>query len=329
MDEASSRFLDQIALERLLGEKLMRVTHKPGVEAGELEELVLHRLAASPPPAAVRHGDVLRMKSLRCEGSQYVPAEDWYCVYEHPVPNPKGAILLIHGLYEDNRAIYGFLIAELNRLSYSVYLTTLPYHYERTPRDSAFSGEYFFSADLARTKEAFCQASMELQQCHAWLQSLSNVPLHVVGFSMGGTVALASAAMTRSFRSLTIINPAARLWDVVWSSPLCKSIKRDLLDAGYDEQAVRRVVASFDPYLVTSPSMDSARIQMIYAQYDQITLEWQYEALISQWRLPNVHRYKAGHLNTLRVPRLAEDIVGFSDRLDSLSNLASSGAYVT
>jgi len=315
MDEASSRFVDQIALERLLGEKLQRVKHLPTADLRELEEAPFAKLVWSEEPPDVRPGIAPGSLLLRSDCPAQSKDEDWYSVFQYEVPNPKGSILLIHGLYEDNRAIYGFLISELNRLSYSVHLTTLPFHYERTPSECEFSGEYFFSANLARTKAAFCQACVELHQCHTWLSSRSAVPVFVVGFSMGGTVALTVAALANSLRGLTVINPAARLGDVIWTSPLCKSIKRDLSDAGYSEDAVRRAIASFDPYLLVEPLTDRNRIQMIYALYDQITLEWQYESLISQWRIPNVHRYKAGHLNTLRVPRLAEDIVGFCERV--------------
>jgi len=322
MDEASSRFVDQIALDRLLGEKLMRVAHRPSVELGKLEQVPYSELAWSDQPPRVRPSNVDQVQLLRSESTT---PEQWYSVCEYVVPNPKGSILLIHGLFEDNRAIYGFLISELNRQSYSVYLTTLPFHYERTPSDSSFSGEYFFSADLARTKAAFCQACLELHECHAWLRSCSPVPVFVVGFSMGGTVALTVAALTRSFRGLTIINPAARLGDVIWTSPLCESIRRDLADAGHGDEAVRRVMASYDPFLLEERLTDQSRIQMIYALYDQITLSWQYESLIERLGLSQVHRYKAGHLNTLRVPRLAEDIVAFFERIERASSSLGGG----
>jgi pimeloyl-ACP methyl ester carboxylesterase len=230
-------------------------------------------------------------------------------------PNPKGTVLLVHGLFEDNRNIYGYLIGELNKHGYSVHFTTLPYHYERTPPSSAFSGEYFFSADLGRTKGAFCRACAEVYHAYQWLAASSSGPTFVVGFSMGAAVSLAVAALSHVFRGLFVINPAASLTDVMWTSPLCQTLKRDLIDAGHRQRDIEEVLASFDPCFFTHPAMDLARIQMSYALYDQVTSVDQYETLVKRWNLSNVRSYKAGHLNTLRVPRLAEDIATFFNGL--------------
>lgn len=315
MDEASSRFVDKIALERLVHGKLALVRHRPTASMSDLEKLTLRDLVRFDAQTEVSCGRGPETTLLRSKADDLDPLQDWCPLVHYHAPNPKGTLLLVHGLFEDNRNIYGYLIGELNKHGYSVYLTTLPYHYERTPQSSAFSGEYFFSADLGRTKAAFCRACAEVHQAYQWLTASSSGPTFVVGFSMGAAVSLAVAALSHAFRGLFVINPAASLTDVMWTSPLCQTLKRDLIDAGYHQSDIERVLASFDPCLLTHPAMDLARIQMSYALYDQVTSIDQYEALIKRWNLSNVRSYKAGHLNTLRVPRLAEDIATFFNGL--------------
>jgi hypothetical protein len=87
------------------------------------------------------------------------------------------------------------------------------------------------------------------------------------------------------------------------------------MQAGWGETELDQFVATFDPFHARSIALARQRILLIYALYDQITLDEQYQALASRWALSEVLRYKAGHLNTLRVPRLAEDLVRFFDHL--------------
>ncbi|HMA93579.1 MAG TPA: hypothetical protein VKP30_12880 [Polyangiaceae bacterium] len=321
MDEASSRFVDQLVLGRLLGEKLSKVRHRPQQAMGELLVDAYGELEQAPAPPEVAVDPQTEGFSIRSPLNSPYQENAWYRVIAYPTKNARGAILLVHGLYEENRDIYAFLVSELHRFGYSVYLTTLPYHYERKPRSSLFSGEYFFSADLGRTRSALVQAGVEVRQCYLWLQNLTGLTTFVVGFSMGATVTLSVAAKTNILRGLCLINPAAGLSEVIWTSPLCQTIRRDLFESGHDEAEVLRVLSSFDPCLLRPIATPQARIQLIYADYDLITLPRQYAALAQSWQLRNVLTCKAGHLNTLRVPRLAEDIAKFFRRLEQPQSL--------
>lgn len=318
MDEASSRFVDQLALDKLVNEKLARVRHRPPSNLEELLDVPFSGFRQSPPIRVVCEG---------CDRNVTIIQSAVDCVYSenrrfrlvvYSAKKPKGIILLIHGLFEDNRSIYKFMIDELVRLGYSVYLTTLPFHYERRPQVSQFSGEFFFSADLGRTKRAFRQSTLEVQQCHAWLERKHELPIYLLGYSMGGAVALAVAGLTNIFNGICLINPAAKLSEVVWTSPLCRTIKDDLLVAGLNETVVNQVLATFDPCLIDGGSLHREKILMMYGLFDQVTSPRQYEALAVSLALPNVVKYKAGHLNVLRVPRLADDVATFFEQATAM-----------
>ena len=314
MDEASSKFVDRLALEKIIAEKLSQVHHVPSKQPDALREPAFGSF--SQPLGRAENGQSFDpyITVLHSPIQTAHPENRAFFLRCHPAKAERGIVLLVHGLFEDNRAMYGFLIGELNRAGYSVYLTTLPFHHERTPAEAKFSGEFFFSADLARTKEAFVQAVLEVRLAYEWLTAHHDAPVFLTGFSMGGTVATAAACANDCFEGVCIVNPASMLSEVIWTSPLCATIKQDLLAAGWERTEIDFVVSSFDPYMMSYMQTDDSRVLMIYALYDQITRPDQYESLITQKQLTNILQYKAGHLNTLRVPRFATDLVQFFER---------------
>jgi pimeloyl-ACP methyl ester carboxylesterase len=279
MDEASSRFVDRLAVDKLLQEKLSRVHHR---QPSPLPE--------APPPV----GAPVVLRS-------------------YPAPEPRATVLFAHGLFEEQREIYRFLFSGLNRLGYAVELYGLPYHYERKPEDSLFSGEFFFSANLFRTRQAFLQASQEMSDCYRRLAQETARPVFLAGFSMGGTMALQAAARLGLVPGVCLINPPAGLADLIWTSPLCQTIRADIEAANLGHADVAAYFRDIDPLFVGAGSVDKQRVLMIQALFDLVTRQEQYEALAAAWQFPHRLKYHAGHLNTLRVPRLAEDMARFFD----------------
>ena len=295
MDEASSRFVDRIAVEKLVTEKLSRVRHRP-------EQL-------GRGPAALPR-----------------PAPDGVQLHSFPAESPRGTVLFAHGLYESAREMYGFLFSGLRRLGYSVELYTLPYHYERKPAESLFSGEYFFSADLARTRLAFLQAVEELRACLRRLRRERGHPVYLAGFSMGGAITLLLAASLPALEGACVINPPANFPELVWRSPLCSTIRADLERAGADRSDVAAWFRDIDPLHVRGGAANRERVLLVQALYDLVTAQEQYEELARAWGFRHRTVYPAGHLNTLRVPRLADDIARFFDGLSGASGGAADEA---
>jgi pimeloyl-ACP methyl ester carboxylesterase len=279
MDEASSRFVDRLAIDKLLKEKLSRVRHHQPSPVPETTPLV---------------GESQDLRSF-------------------PAREPRATVLFAHGLYEEQIDIYRFLFTGLNRLGYSVELFVLPYHYERKPADSLFSGEFFFSANLYRTRQAFFQALLEMSACYRRLAQESPHPIFLAGFSMGATIALQAAGRLDDVPAVCLINPPAGLADLIWTSPLCQTIRADIEADGLDRAAVAAYFRDIDPLFVGGGSVDRERVLMVHALFDVVTRQEQYEALAEAWQFPHRLKVHAGHLNTLRVPRLAEDMARFFD----------------
>lgn len=315
MDEASSKFVDQLVQGKLLDEKLRRVCHFPegGLVADPpdlFHDFVRHR--ERPLPVATDTADGYRFASP----VESAHAQNDVCeVVVHRCATPRACLVFQHGLFEDNRAIYDFLFKGLREKGFEIHLSTLPYHYHRKPDASLFGGEYFWSAHYQRTRAAFRQAVYELDTLQRMVQAQSGLPTYVAGFSMGGCIALLLASLRSDLPGVVAINPATTLSGIVWDSPLCSTIKADFQAAGYSVSELQSAFSSFEPLGATAIALPLDRLLLTYAIYDQVTSLGQYRNLISAWNLPHTLELKAGHLNTLRVPRLANDLAHFFDTL--------------
>lgn len=313
MDEASSRFVDQLVQGKLLDEKLRRVHHFPegGLAADPpdlFHDFEAHR--AQPLPATTETDGGYRFQSPVASGH---PENDVCEISVLPAPDARACLVFQHGLFEDNRAIYDFLFKGLRERGFEVHLSTLPYHYQRKPAASLFGGEYFWSAHYRRTRSAFRQAVYELDLAQRLARARTGLPTYVAGFSMGGCVALLLASLRADLPAVAAINPATTLSGIVWDSPLCSTIKADYQAAGYSVADLQAAFASFEPVGASAIALPLERLLLVYSLYDQVTSLGQYRTLAGAWKLPRTLELKAGHLNTLRVPRLAADLAQFFD----------------
>jgi hypothetical protein len=121
------------------------------------------------------------------------------------------------------------------------------------------------------------------------------------------------------------INPPALFPELIWTSPLCRTIRADLETAGVTADRVASYFKDIDPISLDRTLVDPGRIVMMQALYDLVTEQRQYEALANTWQFPHRIRYQAGHLNTLRVPRLADDMVKFFESLPARTRESGRG----
>lgn len=316
MNESSSKFVDQFATEKLLNEKLSKVHHSP-LNSFFIEDLTpfdgLEKVSFDAASVTLVHDEaaykIIRLASP-LKTLSYPENNDIYLHY-HPAAVARGNILLVHGLFDDNMINYNFLIQLLNEAGFNLYLFVLPYHYERKPAGSLFSGEFFWSADLFRSHHAAKQAVFDLKASISFIQQRSALPTILSGFSMGGNVSLRYFLLENTIEGLFLINPVTRLSQLFWESPLLRFVQNDLESAGYDLKRVETLFRSVDPVQNVEDSPSEKPIALGYSIYDQIVSEAMYLKFIDQFGFHTVIPYNAGHLNILRVPKLASDIAQF------------------
>lgn len=66
-----------------------------------------------------------------------------------------------------------------------MYYYSLPYHFEREPENSLYSGELMISANIDRTIESTRQAVVDLRALIYWIKANKKGPVIIVGVSLG------------------------------------------------------------------------------------------------------------------------------------------------
>jgi pimeloyl-ACP methyl ester carboxylesterase len=312
MNEASSKYVDQIATEKLILEKLSLVHHTPGSN-GLAFDINLNGVDQQPVQSA---GLVERLNGMSGEitfpsaiQTEYAENNLVRCKYWFSGA-PQRDLIFVHGLYEDNLEIYRSLISLLNEQGINVYLLILPYHYGRKPQASLFSGEYFWSGNIQRSVQAYLQAVYDLYQLYSVVSQRSGRPVWIAGFSMGGGVLL-TLATKAALQGIFAINPVCNLIQLVWTSALFAGIRRDLEESGWTFDKAKAAFSGFEPLCADPLQAGEEKVILACSLYDQINDPGNYDLLIHKWGLKNILKYKAGHLNVLRVPRLAADIAQF------------------
>lgn len=316
MNEASSKFVDTLALEKLLNEKLSKVNHSPDNSVFisqdiRLEDLEKSRLDLSGVKSIDNENGISVFTLPSFFKSPHYEENNSIYLYHHPAKVPEGNILLMHGLFDDNIINYNFLIKLLNELNFNVFFMVLPYHFNRKPEKSLYSGEYFFSADVYRSRNAFKQAIYDIEASIQFIGSYNVLPTMITGFSMGGCVAFRYLLLKKHALKTFLINPVTDLTMLVWDNPLLVYVKQDLIDSGFEMSKYEMIYKELDPCSNLSLGFDNDKVAMVCSIYDQIIGEGKYKTFIERTGITNVMTSSSGHLNILRVPRLSKDIGGF------------------
>ena len=312
MNEASSKYVDQIAMQRLINDKLSLVHHAPDRSGTRIDasfddfDEVCERTAKVAESVKKSYVDISFSSAITTQHDPNNMVRSWL----FRADTPLGDVVFVHGLYEDNTDIYRFFFELLNEQGINVYLMMLPFHYERTPKESSFSGEFFWSADVNRSALAFKQAVYDLCQLYRHVKQVSRRSVWVVGFSMGAGIGLSLASLM-AMDGVFAINPVCNIADLMWNSTLFATIKHDLESNSIDLDEIKDSYRRYDPLNVERLRVPLERVVVAKGLYDQINDPRNYELLYETWRLRHFLSYKAGHLNILRVPKLAADVVEF------------------
>lgn len=221
-----------------------------------------------------------------------------------PAGPSRGAILYLHGWMAASMGLEErFLFpAVVGRAGLTVLSLTLPFHGARRPASSAFSGEYFASADLPRTLESFRQAVAEARALLAWLRRETHGPVGLGGLSLGALVgALFLGGGAQPDFAVLALTPA----DVVGTvekAPLLRWLQQDLQAAAVEREELARWARLVRPMALT-PAISPRRILLIHGRHDAIALPEGVAALWEAWDHPSITWYNGGHFSIILHPR--------------------------
>lgn len=312
MDKTSSIFLDKFAVDKLLSEKLEKVTHKTGkdTETDLFNDLGNFRVNIKD---FKDNNSYISCKSSIISG---VENNDNFNVNVYKAENEKASIIFAHGLYEDNADIYKFLFSMLNKSGYTIYLYYLPFHYKRMDSNSSFSGEYFWSANFGRTSKAFKQGVYDLLSLYQYLSSRTKSSIYFCGFSMGSALLLNLAAKVKLESGIFLLNPVTNLSDQAWTSDLWRTIKNDIITDGCTLQDVQKYYRDMCPSEFMDFLTPQTNIYCTSGEYDQIVKIEKTNDFFNKWTNIKREVLSCGHLNILRVPKLSSLIDIFYESIN-------------
>lgn len=221
-----------------------------------------------------------------------------------PRGRPRGSALYLHGWMEpsfrlEQRLLFPPMVRDAGL---TVLTLAQPFHMARRPAASAFSGEFYVSADLPRTLEAFRQAVAEARSLLAWLRQETGGPVGVVGVSLGALVSalLLGGGAQPDFAILTL-TPA----DVVLAvqrAPLLRRLREDLQVGGVTLEQLSYWARLVRP-MELSPSLPAERILLVHGRSDAIAPAEAVQALWEAWGRPRLSWYDGGHFSAFLRPR--------------------------
>ncbi|MCI0494019.1 hypothetical protein L0Z72_03360 [candidate division KSB1 bacterium] len=131
-----------------------------------------------------------------------------------------------------------------------------------------------------------------------------------MGFSMGGGIGLSLVSLI-SIDGIFVINPVCNITELMWHSALFSTIKVDLEANGWSFEEIKNMYSLYEPLNIRDIKISKDNVVMAKGLYDQINDPQNYDLFNQTWGLKHELSYNAGHLNILRVPKLASDIVNF------------------
>ncbi|MCF7619302.1 alpha/beta hydrolase family protein [Bacillus sonorensis] len=225
----------------------------------------------------------------------------------------KPNVIFVHGWrmdsYDRIKKIFHHRI--MKDLGWNMYYFSLPYHFEREPEHSRYSGELMISANIDRTVESTRQAIVDLRALIHWIKANKTGPVILVGVSLGGWIANLIATLESQIDVVASIFYANRLSYSIWNTIPGKFIREELEQHGVTYEDLIRYWEITDPSQAV-PKVNKDHILLISAKYDQYIDIKDADSLWESWGKPERYLYNCGHAGiVLCRKKLALDTLSF------------------
>ena len=286
-----------------------------------------------PPPVAPRDVVRRRLHPLRTGGrtvetlswhSQHVPLCPHYRArhageyarnqmvkarWLHPRSGPrKRALVYVHGWLEPGPWIEEAVLLPrfYDAMDVDVLHVQLPFHGSRNPQSSMFHGEFFWTADLVRSLEAVRQSCMDARTLVEWLRATGYEEVGVTGISLGGSITMVLACVTKAPDYIVPIVSHLQLTEALEHAPILWRMKADLEKFGVD-RAQRKAIFDRIGLERLSPVLPPDRQLWIMARDDVYIAAPLVERQWHAWGEPPIEWIPGGHMTfPLSLSRIVE-----------------------
>ncbi|WFD10893.1 alpha/beta hydrolase [Tepidibacter hydrothermalis] len=224
-------------------------------------------------------------------------------------------VILIHGWRAKvlNRLEKVFLDSFIER-NYNVYRYVLPFHMERSPKTSLYSGEYFVSADVSRTLKSVRQSVSDIRALISYIKDVEKGKVIIIGLSLGGIITNLICEVEGNIDVLISLFYANNLSFTVFETEAGKYIKKDFLKNNFSYSLLSKSWGVINPCL-RKPILDLDKILLVSGKYDKYVLNKDTDQLWEKWGKPERYKYSCGHSGiVLSKNRIKNDVLYFIDK---------------
>jgi len=224
-------------------------------------------------------------------------------------------IIFVHGWRADNLDRLGkvFLDSFVER-SYNIYNYVLPFHMERSPDTSLYSGEYFVSADVSRTLKSEQQAVSDIRALISYIKTEKKGKVIIIGLSLGGITTNLLSEVEENIDVLISLFYANDLSFTIYETEAGKYIKKDFLKNNFDYSLLKKSWEVINPCL-RKPLIDLNKILLVSGKYDKYVINKDTDTLWKNWGKPKRYMYSCGHSGiVLSKNKIKKDVLEFIDK---------------
>ncbi|WP_226567811.1 alpha/beta hydrolase [Bacillus stratosphericus] len=225
----------------------------------------------------------------------------------------KPNVIFVHGWrmdsYDRIKKIYHDRI--IKNYDWNMYYYTLPYHFDREPQASTYSGERMISANINRTVQSSQQAIVELRGLIKWIKEIKGGEIIVIGISLGGWLTNLLATVEKEVDIVVSAFYANNIAHSIWNTLPGKYIRRDLEEHGTTYEELNKAWDIMNPSKAEL-LVDKENVLLISGKYDMYIDINDADILWNSWGKPKRHIYSCGHSGiVLSRKRIAADTLQF------------------
>jgi hypothetical protein len=210
------------------------------------------------------------------------------------------------------RFIKYFFLEGLTR-NYNIVFYVPPYHLERTEAGKS-NGEGLLTPEHERNISVLLSGVRELRTMISYLKNRGVKTIGGWGGSIGATM-LMLTAQTEELDHLNMMIPIIDFDTVIFKNRHMRDAVAQFKKAGFPESLLTEAYGIVNP-VNYQLSIDPNRVQIMYAEYDQLTPESDMIKYSQKNNIKKIIDYPRSHATMLLTSRLFEDYGSFLNSLD-------------
>jgi len=232
--------------------------------------------------------------------------------YENKKQSQPANVIIVHGWRMDELSrLNNIYLKPFSNLGMNMYYFTLPYHLEREPEESLYSGELMITADVNKSLLSIKQAITDIRALIKWIKNNRIGKVILIGVSLGGFVTNMTAVVENEIDALISTFYANNIAYSIWNTIPGKYIKKDFEQGGYTYEQLERAWAIVNPSKYR-PLVKKENILLLSGIHDHFVVTKDTDYLWESWDRPKRILYPCGHAGIVLCKRkIAKDTMNF------------------